>query len=92
LIRKACFPAFVCPGQYPVIVQAGQYLGDEDAVGCAMLKHVHFEVAVPDPVHPIDDGGFLNDNVDGKRERNPRFCNVPGKLAKKGSTYIVRGC
>jgi hypothetical protein len=73
-------------------VQAGQYLGDEDAVGCAMLKHVHFEVAVPDPVHPIDDGGFLNDNVDGKRERNPRFCNVPGKLAKKGSTYIVRGC
>jgi hypothetical protein len=73
-------------------VRAGQYLGEEDAVGCAMLKHVHFEVAVPDQAHPIDDGGFLNDNLDGKRERNPRFCNVPGELAQKGATYIAAGC
>jgi murein DD-endopeptidase MepM/ murein hydrolase activator NlpD len=33
-------------------VEAGTYLGTEDAVGCAMLKHVHFEVAIPDSQHP----------------------------------------
>ena len=52
-------------------VKAGQYIGDEDAVGCAMLKHVHFEVAVPDSKMPLDEGGFLKDNEGGKRERNP---------------------
>jgi murein DD-endopeptidase MepM/ murein hydrolase activator NlpD len=49
-------------------VKAGQFIGDEDAIGCAMLKHVHFEVAVPDATTPIDAGGFLTDNADGNRE------------------------
>ena len=75
-----------------VIVQAGTLLGIEAAVGCAMLNHVHFEVAVPDPKAPIDAGGFLKDNEDGKRERNPRFCNVPGGAAVKDQTYIAAKC
>lgn len=73
-------------------VAAGQYLGDEGEVGCAMLTHVHFEVAVPDPAHPIDSGGFLTDNDGGKRELNPRFCGVPGWNARKGRTYIAVAC
>ncbi|MBS0417731.1 MAG: M23 family metallopeptidase [Proteobacteria bacterium] len=73
-------------------VKAGQYIGDEDAIGCAMLKHVHFEVAVPENRMPIDPGGFLQDNEGGKRERNPRFCSVPGELAKKGEEYVATGC
>ena len=73
-------------------VGAGQYLGDEGAVGCAMLHHVHFEVAVPDPKAPIDSGGFLTDNDGGKRERNPRFCGAPGGVATKGATYRAAPC
>ncbi|MFI4921343.1 MAG: hypothetical protein ACHQAZ_06855, partial [Gammaproteobacteria bacterium] len=73
-------------------VQAGQYLGDEDAVGCAKLKHVHFEVAFPDPADPIDSGGFLTDNEGGKRERDPRFCGVPGGFAVKGAVYGASAC
>ena len=60
-------------------VKTGTYLGLEGAVGCAMLNHVHFEVVVPDLAAPIDEGGFVNDNAEGKRERNPRFCGVPGE-------------
>jgi murein DD-endopeptidase MepM/ murein hydrolase activator NlpD len=75
-----------------IIVQAGTLLGIEGAVGCAMLDHVHFEVAVPDPKAPIDAGGFLKDNEGGKRERNPRFCNVPGGTAVKDATYIAAKC
>lgn len=73
-------------------VAAGQYIGDEGEVGCAMLKHVHFEVAVPDPAHPIDSGGFLTDNRDAKRELNPRFCSVPGWNAIKGKVYVAMAC
>lgn len=73
-------------------VKPGQYLGDEGAVGCAMLDHVHFEVAVPNPGKPIDAGGFLTDNENGKRERNPRFCGVPGGFAVKGAAYQARPC
>lgn len=73
-------------------VKAGQYLGDEGAVGCAMLKHVHFEVAVPDPRMPIDSGGFLMDNDSGKRERNPRFCQVPNQFAIKNAEYHAGAC
>jgi murein DD-endopeptidase MepM/ murein hydrolase activator NlpD len=73
-------------------VKAGQYLGDEGSVGCAMLHHVHFEVAVPDPNHPIDAGGFLTDNDNGKRERDPRFCGVPSNIAKKGALYTAVSC
>lgn len=73
-------------------VAAGQYIGDEGEVGCAMLKHVHFEVAVPDPRHPIDNGGFLIDNDRGKRELNPRFCGVPGGNAIKGKVYVAVPC
>lgn len=73
-------------------VKAGQYIGDEDEIGCAMLKHVHFEVAMPDKANPIDAGGFLTDNDGGKRERNPRFCGVPGGNAVKGETYTAMAC
>lgn len=73
-------------------VAAGQYIGDEGDVGCAMLKHVHFEVAVPDAGHPIDSGGFLIDNDNGKRELNPRFCGVPGGNAIKGKVYVAVPC
>jgi murein DD-endopeptidase MepM/ murein hydrolase activator NlpD len=73
-------------------VKAGQYIGDEDAIGCAMLKHVHFEVAVPNARMPIDPGGFLTDNEGGKRERNPRFCGVPGGTATRGAEYVATPC
>ncbi len=73
-------------------VKAGDYLGDEGAVGCAMLAHVHFEVAVPDPAKPIDAGGFLLDNDDGKRERSARFCGVPDNTVRKDQTYRAAAC
>ena len=73
-------------------VAAGAYLGEEGAVGCAMLKHVHFEVAVPDSGTPIDAGGFLTDNEGGKRERNPRFCGIPNRTVVKSATYRAAGC
>jgi murein DD-endopeptidase MepM/ murein hydrolase activator NlpD len=72
-------------------VKAGTYLGDEGAVGCAMLEHVHFEVAVPDAQAPIDAGGFLLDNAGGKRERSPRFCGISGAV-KKDSSYRAAAC
>jgi murein DD-endopeptidase MepM/ murein hydrolase activator NlpD len=73
-------------------VKAGQFIGEEDAIGCAMLKHVHFEVAVPDATTPIDANGFLTDNADGKRERNPKFCGVPNQLVSKGAEYRAGSC
>lgn len=73
-------------------VKAGQYIGDEGEVGCAMFKHVHFEVAVPNTTDPIDSGGFLNDNENAKRERNPRFCGVPEQNATAGQTYTAAPC
>lgn len=74
------------------VVKAGAYLGEEGAVGCAMLHHVHFEVAVPDKDRPIDAGGFLTDNDGGKRERNPRLCRIPGGTAVKDATYRAARC
>jgi murein DD-endopeptidase MepM/ murein hydrolase activator NlpD len=71
-------------------VQAGQYLGDEAAVGCAMLEHLHFEVAAPGA--DIDEGGFLLNNDKGSRNRNPRFCGVHGESVVKDSTYIAGPC
>jgi len=73
-------------------VKAGDYLGDEGAVGCAMLAHVHFEVAVPAAARPIDAGGFLTDNDGGKRERRPRFCGVPDATVRKDQAYIAGPC
>jgi murein DD-endopeptidase MepM/ murein hydrolase activator NlpD len=73
-------------------VKAGAYLGDEGAVGCAMLNHVHFEVVTPDKAGPIDEGGFLTDNDNGKRERNPRFCGVAGDLVRKDTVYRAAAC
>ena len=73
-------------------VEAGTYLGDEAAVGCAMLDHLHFEVAVPRSDDPIDAGGFLLDNEAGKRQRNPRFCGVADEIARKGATYRAEPC
>jgi len=73
------------------VVEAGAYIGDEAAVGCAMLDHLHFEVAVPDAANPIDRGGFLLDNEAGQRARNPRFCNSDGMVIK-GKTYQAGPC
>lgn len=72
-------------------VKAGTYLGEEGAVGCAMLEHLHFEVAVPDASSPIDAGGFLLDNDNSKRERNARFCNVKGAVLKD-ALYVAESC
>ena len=74
------------------LVAAGQYLGDEGAVGCAMLDHVHFEVAVPSATQPVDPGGFLTDNENGKRERNPRFCSIPRQTVLKDAAYDAGPC
>ena len=73
-------------------VRAGQVIGTEGAVGCAMLEHVHFEVARPDSLRPVDAGGFLTDNADAARERNPRFCGVAGGYAQKDETYRAGPC
>jgi len=73
-------------------VRAGQFLGFEAAVGCAMLDHVHFEVATPLKGQEIDAGGFLTDNDGGKRERDPRFCGVEGGHAEKDRVYAARPC
>ena len=72
-------------------VKAGQFIGYEGAVGCAMLDHVHFEVATPSAT-AIDGGGFLNDNDNGKRERNPRFCGIARSVVEKGMTYVAQAC
>lgn len=74
------------------LVEAGAFIGHEAAVGCAMLEHVHFEVAVPDEKKPIDAGGFLLDNEGGRRERNPRFCSVPGNTVVKDAIYRAAAC
>ncbi|GFE83497.1 hypothetical protein GCM10011487_54970 [Steroidobacter agaridevorans] len=73
-------------------VAAGAFIGNEAAVGCAMLDHVHFEVAVPDRRAPIDSGGFLLDNEGGKRERNPQFCNLPTGAVVKDGKYRAAAC
>ena len=73
-------------------VRAGQYLGDEGAVGCAMLNHVHFEVAVPQAGDPIDKGGFLKANGRRERMRVPRFCNLPGDVVRKDVHYEAAPC
>jgi murein DD-endopeptidase MepM/ murein hydrolase activator NlpD len=71
-------------------VKAGQYLGDEAAVGCAMLEHLHFEVGAPGSA--VDEGGFLVNNDKGSRNRSPRFCGVPGESVVKDSKYIAGPC
>lgn len=73
-------------------VAAGTYLGDEGTVGCSMLNHVHFEVAVPRQDEPVDAGGFLNDNTDASRLRRPRFCGVAGEAVRKGERYRAVAC
>lgn len=70
-------------------VKAGQYLGDEGDVGCAMLSHLHFEVATPAPGKPIDAQGFLTDNAERQRMRIPRFCNI---RLKKDGLYTASPC
>jgi murein DD-endopeptidase MepM/ murein hydrolase activator NlpD len=73
-------------------VTAGTYLGDEGTVGCSMLNHVHFEVAVPRQNDPVDAGGFLNDNANAARLRRPRFCGVVGEAVRKGQRYRAAPC
>jgi murein DD-endopeptidase MepM/ murein hydrolase activator NlpD len=73
-------------------VEAGAFLGNEAAVGCAMLDHVHFEVAVPDEKAPLDRGGFILDNDGSKREKQPRFCKVPDGTVAKDASYRATAC
>lgn len=73
-------------------VRAGQYVGDEGAVGCAMLHHVHFEVAMPQAGDPIDKGGFLNGNEQRQRMRVPRFCDLEKQTARKDVHYTAAAC
>ena len=73
-------------------VRAGDLLGIEGAVGCAMLEHVHFEVARPAMPDAIDAGGFLRDNDDARRERTPRFWAVPGEVVVKDEVYVAHAC
>lgn len=74
-------------------VRAGQYLGDEGAVGCAMLSHLHFEVAVPAPGQlPIDARGFLTDNAQRQRIRLSRLCGVTGGRVVKDGFYTAAPC
>lgn len=73
-------------------VKAGTYLGDEGTVGCSMLDHVHFEVAVPRQQMPIDAGGFINDDATGSRLRSPRFCGVADETVRKGKRYRAVSC
>ena len=73
-------------------VRAGQYLGDEGEVGCAMLSHLHFEVAVPAQTQPIDAQGFLTDNARRQRLRTPVFCGVAGGALAKDKTYVAAPC
>ena len=72
-------------------VRAGQLIGIEGDVGCAMLDHLHFEVAVPDPASPLDAGGFLTGNEGNRRNREPRFCGVAGPLDRE-EAHIARRC
>lgn len=72
-------------------VRAGQLLGIEGDVGCAMLEHLHFEVAVPDPANPVDAGGFLTGNEAGRRNREPRFCGISGPINKE-ERHIAHRC
>lgn len=72
-------------------VRAGQLIGIEGDVGCSMLNHLHFEVAAPDPANPVDAGGFLTDNDGGKRNREPRFCQVKGTV-NKDEEHVARRC
>lgn len=72
-------------------VRAGQLIGIEGDVGCAMLNHLHFEVAAPDPANPVDAGGFLTGNEGGKRNREPRFCEIEGAI-NKDEAHVARRC
>ena len=73
-------------------VTAGQYLGDEGDVGCAMLSHLHFEVAVPQSSNPIDAGGFVMDNDGSRRNRVPRFCTPDSAVLTKDASYTAQPC
>jgi hypothetical protein len=72
----------------PILVtkEIGTYLGDEGDVGCASVRHLHFEVAVPsnsaDPI--ISTGGFIKGE-----NRIPRICGIPGQTAIKGRRYTA---
>lgn len=72
-------------------VGAGQLIGIEGDVGCAMLEHLHFEVAVPASANPVDAGGFLTGNDGGRRNREPRFCGMSGAINKE-EVHIARRC
>lgn len=74
-------------------VVAGQYLGNEGAVGAASGVHLHFEVGVPDNTNSvaqaidIPNGGFLNGD-----NRIPLFCGVPGNILYRTNLFVAGNC
>jgi hypothetical protein len=73
------------------IVKAGQYLGDEGAVGCASGDHLHFEIAAVRETNPFNlIGGFVNDNAGSKRNRIARVCSVPSGMFVAGQVNKAR--
>jgi murein DD-endopeptidase MepM/ murein hydrolase activator NlpD len=70
-------------------VCAGQYLGDEDDVGAATGRHLHFEVGVPDdlsdPINTV--GGFIRG-----QNRIPVICGIPGNIFVDGQRYTAGPC
>lgn len=73
-------------------VAAGQVIGIEGSVGCSMLNHVHFEVVTPRAKDALDEQGFLQDNAEGRRERQPRLCGVAADFVRKDATYVAAPC
>ena len=72
-------------------VDAGQLIGIEGDIGCSMLNHLHFEVAVFDSANPVDTGGFPTGVEGGKYSREPRFCTLAGALNKE-EIHTARRC
>ncbi len=69
-------------------VDAGEFLGYENDVGCASGNHLHFEVGVPaNPADPIDSQGFLRGG--SNENRIPRICGIPGQQFVKNTDYVV---
>jgi murein DD-endopeptidase MepM/ murein hydrolase activator NlpD len=74
-------------------VVAGQFLGNEGAVGAASGVHLHFEVGVPDNTNSvpqaidIPNGGFLRGD-----NRIPLFCGVPGNILYRTQQFVAGNC
>ena len=55
-------------------------------------SHIAHDTVTKQAGLKVGDRGFLTDNDNGRRERNPRFCGVPGGFVVKGATYRSGPC